>query len=169
MMAKKKEENPDFRVVARNKMAFHEYEILSKYEAGIVLTGSEIKSVRGGGVVLKDGYARVRNGEIFLENVQISLYKQGGKFFNHDPIGPRKLLLHRREIDSIDGSVSKKGLTLLPLSMYIKKNRAKVEIGLAKSKKKYDKKQDIISREAALEDGREMKRLSRRDNFKNEY
>lgn len=167
MAKKSKDTESGFKVLAQNKKAYHDFHITDKYEAGMVLTGSEIKSIRNGGVVLKDGFVRVRGGQMFLESATIAKYKQGGKFYNHEPDRPRKLLLHKREIAAIDGSVSKKGLTLLPLRMYLKGNRAKLEIGLAKSKKNYDKKQDIMNREAQLEDGREMKRLSRRTDLKN--
>lgn len=164
-MAKK---SGDIKMVDKNKKAFHDFEILDKYEAGIALTGSEIKSVRKGGVRLKDGYAKVVDGEVFLVNVHIAKYKQGGVHYNHEPMRDRKLLLHRREIRSINNRVQKKGLTIIPLTMYIKDNRAKVEIGLARSKKKYDHKQEIIKREAELEAGREMKRRSRNINISGE-
>ncbi len=162
-MAKK--DKSDIIRIDRNKKAFFDFEILDRYEAGIVLTGSEIKSARKGGVRLKDGYVRVRDGEVFLIGAHIAKYKQSGNLYNHDPLRERKLLLHKREIKSIDNRVQKKGLTILPLSMYIKNNRAKVEIGLARSKKKYDHKQDIINRQAKLEAGREMKRRSRNINI----
>jgi len=149
------------RMVSKNRKAYHDYHISDRYEAGIELTGSEIKSIRNGSVNLKDGYVRVRDGEAYLEGVHIGKYKQGGVHYNHEPLRPRRLLLKRREIDSINGQVSKKGFTVVPLSLYIRGRWAKVEIGMAKSKKKYDKKQDIIKREAELEDAREMKQRSR--------
>jgi len=151
----------DFKVVARNKGAFFDFFISDKYEAGIVLTGSEMKSIRNGGVNLSEGYVAIKDGEAYLVQTRISPYKQGGKYFNHDPFRDRKLLLHRREIDSIAGRVQRRGLTVLPLSLYIKGNKAKVEIGLAKSKKNFDKKRDIISKEQEREAGREMKERNR--------
>ena len=158
-MAKK--DNDNFKIVARNKKAFFEFHIEDRYEAGIVLTGSEIKSIRNGGTNLTDGYVAIRNGEAFLLQTHISPYKQGGRYFNHEPFRPRKLLLHRREIDSITGRVQRRGLTLLPLQLYFKGNLAKLEIGLAKSKKNYDKKQDIIDKEQEREAGREVKERNR--------
>ncbi len=149
------------KIIAKNKKAFFDYEILDKYEAGLVLKGSEIKSARNGGVSLKEGYVKIIEGEAWLTQTRIAPYKQSGEYFNHDPFRDRKLLLHRREIDSIIGRVQRKGLTILPLYMYIKGNRAKLEIGLAKSKKKYDKKDDIIKRELDKEARREVKMRTR--------
>ncbi|MFA6451265.1 MAG: SsrA-binding protein SmpB [bacterium] len=158
-MAKK--EKDEFKVIARNKKAFFDYFIADKYEAGLVLTGSEIKSIRNGGANLSEGYVSIRDGEAFLIEVRISPYEQGGRYFNHDPLRARKLLLHRREIDSIVGRIQRRGLTALPLSLYIKGNKAKVEIGLAKSKKNFDKKKDIMSKEQEIEAGREIKERNR--------
>jgi SsrA-binding protein len=158
-MAKK--EKSEFKIIAKNKKAFFEYFITDKYEAGLVLTGSEIKSIRNGGANLSDGYISIREGEAFLLQTRISPYEQGGKYFNHDPFRAKKLLLHRREIDSIVGRVQRRGLTVLPLSLYLKGNKAKMEIGLAKSKKNFDKKRDIMSKEQEIEAGREMKERNR--------
>ncbi len=136
------------KVVARNRKATHDYFILGTYEAGIVLTGTEIKSVREGRVNLRDGYAKIDSGELWLYNVHISPYERGS-FYNHDPLRPRKLLLRREEIKRLLGKTKEKGLTLVPLSVYIKDNRwAKVEVALAKGKKQYDKRAAIAERDA---------------------
>ena len=134
--------------VAENRKARHDYEIEERYEAGIVLTGTEIKSVRGGKVNLRGSYARIVNGEVVLYDAHISPYEQSGKFFNHNPTRPRKLLLHRREISRLLGQVREKGLTLVPLRVYFKNRRAKVEIGVARGKKLYDKRQVQSERDA---------------------
>ncbi len=136
------------KVVARNRKAIHDYFILETYEAGIVLTGTEIKSVREGRVNLRDGYAKIEGGELWLYNVHISPYERGS-FYNHDPLRPRKLLLRKEEIKRLLGKTKEKGLTLVPLSVYIKDNRwAKVEVALAKGKKQYDKRAAIAERDA---------------------
>lgn len=136
------------KVVARNRKATHDYFILETYEAGIVLTGTEIKSVREGRINLRDGYAKIDSGELWLYNVHISPYERGS-FYNHDPLRPRKLLLRREEIKRLLGKTKEKGLTLVPLSVYIKDNRwAKVEVALAKGKKQYDKRAAIAERDA---------------------
>jgi len=156
----KKEKN-DNKVVARNKTVWHDYEIYDRFEAGIELLGTEIKSIRAGGISLKEGYVRVKDAEIWLFDTRVAPYSHTSHTMGHDPFRPRKLLLHRREIDSISGRVQRKGLTIMPLQVYIKNNRAKIEIGLARSKKNYDKKQDIINREAQRDVGREIKRSLR--------
>lgn len=135
-------------VVAENRRARHDYHIEESIEAGIVLTGSEIKSVRAGRVNLRGSYARVFNDEVFLYEAHISPYEQSGTYFNHDPVRPRKLLLHRREIRRLIGLVRQKGLTLVPLRIYFKGRRAKVELGIARGKKLYDKREDIAKRDA---------------------
>ena len=136
------------KVVARNRKTTHDYFILETYEAGIVLTGTEIKSVREGRINLRDGYAKIDSGELWLYNVHISPYERGS-FYNHDPLRPRKLLLRREEIKRLLGKTKEKGLTLVPLSVYIKDNRwAKVEVALAKGKKQYDKRAAIAERDA---------------------
>lgn len=137
-------------VVATNKKAYHEYSIEDTYEAGMQLLGTEVKSLREGGVSLKDGYARVERGDLFLY-CNISPYK-AGNINNHDPIRKRKLLLHREEINRILGKTVQKGYSLVPLKVYFKRGIAKVEIGVARGKKLYDKREDIKKREA----GREM-------------
>jgi SsrA-binding protein len=149
--------------VAENRKARHDYEIEERYEAGIVLTGSEIKSVRGGKVNLRGSYARIVNGEVVLYDAHISPYEQSGKFFNHNPTRPRKLLLHRREISRLLGQVREKGLTLVPLRVYFKNRRAKVEIGVARGKKLYDKRQDLAKRDAQRDIERAIKSQRRGD------
>ncbi len=135
------------KVVSQNRKAFYDYSIEESYEAGIVLTGTEIKSIRAGRVNLKDGYARPDNGELWLYNVHIARYEAGSRT-NHEPTRPRKLLLHRRQINELAGRVTQKGYTLVPLKMYLKNGVAKVEIGLARGKKRYDKRESIARREA---------------------
>ncbi|MFQ5578393.1 MAG: SsrA-binding protein SmpB [Anaerolineae bacterium] len=134
------------RLVATNKKAYHDYHILDTVEAGLVLTGSEIKSIRAGQVNLKDGYATVQNGELWLVSAHIAPYHQANRQ-NHDPRRTRKLLLHRREINRLTGKLQEKGLTLIPLKLYLKNNRAKVELGLARGKKQYDKRAALKKKE----------------------
>jgi SsrA-binding protein len=153
-------DQPD-KTVADNRKARHDYFIDESYEAGIVLTGSEIKSVRNGRVNLRGGYARVYNGEVYLYDVHISTYEQSGTHFNHEPTRPRKLLLHRKEISRIVGQVDRQGFTLVPLRIYFKGRRAKLELGLAKGKKFYDKREDIANREAKRDIERVMKSRGR--------
>ena len=135
------------KVVATNRKARHEYEIIETIEAGIVLTGTEIKSVREGKVSLKEGFAIIKEGEVWLMDVHIAPYVHGHRD-NPDPRRPRKLLLHRREIDRLQGKLAEKGWTLVPLKMYLKNNRAKVELALVRGKKKYDKRREIAKRDA---------------------
>ncbi len=141
------------KTIATNKKARHDYYIDDTIEAGIVLTGSEIKSIRAGQINLQDGYATLRNGEVWLINAHISAYKQAS-YQNHKPRADRKLLLHRREINKLTGKLQEKGLTLIPLKMYLKNGRAKVELGLARGKKNYDKRQTLRERD----DRRQMAR-----------
>lgn len=148
-------------VVADNRKARHDYDIEETYEAGIVLTGSEIKSVRAGRVNLRGSYAKVYNDEVYLYDAHIAPYEQSGTHFNHDPLRPRKLLLHRREISRLDGLVRQKGLTLVPLKLYFKGRRAKLELGVARGKKSYDKREDIARREAQRDIDRAMKARTR--------
>jgi SsrA-binding protein len=143
--------------VAVNRRAWHDYFIDEQYEAGMVLTGTEVKSLRDGRANLRDGYVRIDGREAWLENVHISSYAQGG-YANHEPLRPRKLLLHGREIASLIGKVRQRGYTLIPLRMYFSHNRAKVEIGLARGKREYDKRQAIAEADAK----REMERAIRR-------
>lgn len=134
------------RVASTNRKARHEYFILDSIEAGIVLTGTEVKSLRRSGASLTDGYADIVNGEVWLRGVHISPYEQGS-YANVDPVRTRKLLLHRKEIHRLAGRVAQRGLTLIPLRVYFTKNVAKVELGLAQGKRAYDKRQDIARRE----------------------
>jgi SsrA-binding protein len=146
------------KVIARNKKARHDYLIEDTIEAGLVLTGSEIKSVRAGQVNLRDSYAALREGELWLVNAHIAPYKQAS-FQNHEPRRERKLLLHRREIGRLTGKLQEKGLTLVPLQMYLKNSWAKVQLGLARGKKLHDKRQALRERD----DRRQMARaLGRR-------
>jgi len=149
------------KVVATNRRAAHDYHIEDRLEAGLVLTGTEIKSVRAGRVHLRDGYVQVRDGELWLSNVHIAPYDPAGRR-GHDPLRPRKLLLHRWEIDRLIGRVQERGYTIIPLRMYLKEGRAKVEIGLARGKRKYDKRAAIARRDADRELQREWKEQQRR-------
>jgi SsrA-binding protein len=142
--------------ITENRKARHDYHIEETYEAGIVLAGTEVKSLRAGRANLKDSYARVDNGEVFLYNAHISPYDQGNQF-NHDPLRIRKLLMHKQEIRKLIGRVQEKGLTLVPLKMYFKNGKAKVQLALAKGKKLYDKRDDLAARDAK----REMERVFR--------
>lgn len=135
------------KVVTRNRKAFHEYRIEDRFEAGIVLVGSEVKSLRDGKANLQDSYCKVEAGEVMMMNCHISPYSQASHF-NHDPVRPRKLLLHRREIRKLERAVTQKGYTIIPLQIYFLRGRAKVEIGLAKGKRQYDKRVDIADRES---------------------
>ena len=144
------------KTVATNRKARHEYHIGETIEAGVALTGSEIKSIREGRVSLNDAYVRPENGEIWLLNAHIARYLSGGPF-GHEPTRPRKLLLHRKEIATLSSKVAEKGLTLVPLRLYLKDSLAKIEVALAKGKKLYDKREDIARREAEREMGRALK------------
>ncbi|EKN67753.1 SsrA-binding protein [Schinkia azotoformans MEV2011] len=135
------------KVIAQNKKAYHDYFIEDTYEAGIVLQGTEIKSIRAGRVNLKDSYAKVEKGELFLHNMHISPYEQGNRY-NHDPLRTRKLLLHKKEIVKLLGITKEQGYSLVPLKIYLKNGYAKVLIGLAKGKKNYDKREDLKQKEA---------------------
>lgn len=134
------------KVVAENRKAFHDYYIEDRIEAGIILTGTEIKSIRNGRVNLKDSYARLDEGEIWVHQMHISPYEQGNRF-NHDPLRPRKLLLHRAEINKLIGKIQQQGLTLIPIKIYLKKGMAKVELAVGQGKKNYDKRQALAERE----------------------
>lgn len=147
-------------VLARNKPARHEYEILETFEAGIELHGTEVKALRAGRSQLRDGYVRVENGEAWLLAVHISPYAQGN-LRNHEPERRRRLLLHRREIDHLEGRVRQQGLTLVPLRLYLKRNRIKLEIGVARGKKLWDKRQALAEREARREAERVTKAAMR--------
>ncbi len=134
------------KVVASNRKARHDYLIEDKFEAGIALTGSEIKSIRSGQVSLQESYALVRDGELWLLNAHIAPYKQAS-YTNHEPRRERKLLMHRREINRLEGKLQEKGLTLVPLQLYLKNSRVKLELGLGRGKKSFDKRQTIRERD----------------------
>ncbi len=152
----KKDEKTD-KAVATNRKAFHDYAIEEKLEAGIVLKGTEVKSLREGKVNLRDSYASVDRGEVILHNCHINPYSHGN-IMNHDPLRPRKLLLHRKEINKLLGKAQQKGLTLVPLRIYFtQRGVAKVEIALARGKKQYDRRETIKQREAGREVERAMK------------
>ena len=145
------------KLVANNKKARHDYFIEQTYEAGIVLTGTEIKSVRQGKVSIKESYAKIENGEVFIYGMNISPYEQGNRF-NVDSLRTRKLLLHKREIQKLIGYTTMKGLTIVPLKMYINEDvRAKIELAVARGKKNYDKRESIAKRDAARDIDRKMK------------
>lgn len=137
-------------IVVRNRRARHEYEVLDKHEAGLVLTGTEVKSLRAGKANLQDAFARFERGELWLHNLHISPYEQGNRF-NHDPLRPRKLLLTRRELRKLVGQVEQQGLTLVPLDIYFKHGIAKVTLALVRGKKLHDKRDDLRKRDAERE------------------
>ena len=143
------------RAFATNRRAFYDYEILDRYEAGLVLTGTEIKSIRAGRADIRDSYARPQSGELWLVNAYIAPYASAS-IFNHDPRRPRKLLLHRDEIDKLKGAVAEKGFTIVALRLYLKSHVAKVELGLARGKRQYDKRRTIIDRELDMAARRSM-------------
>ncbi|KGP76202.1 SsrA-binding protein [Desulfosporosinus sp. Tol-M] len=134
------------KIVAENRKAFHDYFIDDRVEAGIILTGTEIKSIRNGKINLKDSYARINNGEVWVYQMHISPFEQGNRY-NHDPLRPRKLLLHRSEINKLVGKIQQQGLTLLPIKIYLKNGMAKVELAVGQGKKNYDKRQALAERE----------------------
>lgn len=141
-------------IIAKNKKAFHDYEILERYEAGVVLQGTEVKAIREHKVNLKDSYAQAKEGELWLQNCHISPYSHGSTR-SHEPLRPRKLLLHRREVEKLSGKITTKGLTLVPLSLYFKNGRVKVELALARGKRVHDKRETarrkVIEREIETE------------------
>jgi SsrA-binding protein len=155
---KEKSKSEGYKVVCDNRQARFLYEILETYEAGVQLTGTEVKSIRAGKANLQDGYALVKNGEAWLLNVHISPYTQSSGYFNHDPRRTRKLLLHRKEIRTLLGKVQQEGLTLVPLKMYFKGGLVKVSIALGKGKKLHDKREDMKRRD----DQRDMQRAMKR-------
>lgn len=144
------------KLIANNKKAYHDYFILEKYEAGIVLHGTEVKSLRMGKCSIKEAFIRVEEGEMFLYGMHISPYEKGN-IFNKDPLRVKKLLLHRREIDKIFGKMKEQGITVVPLQVYFSGSLVKVEIGLAKGKKLYDKRADIAKKDQRREAQREFK------------
>ncbi len=150
------------KTVASNRKAYHDYFILEKYEAGIELAGTEVKSIRAGRVNLKDAFCQVKNGELYVYGMHISPYEQGN-IFNKDPMRDRRLLMHRQEIRRLYAHVKQDGYALIPLSLYFKNSRVKVEVGLAKGKKLYDKREAMAERAAKRDMDREMK--SRRGRY----
>ena len=149
------------KIIAQNKTAYHDYFVDARYEAGIALSGTEIKSIRAGGVNLKDSYCQIKNGEIFAVGVHISPYEHGS-FYNRDPLRDRKLLMHKKEILKLGGQITQKGFTLIPLSLYFSGQRVKVEVGLCRGKKEYDKRDTIAKAESDREIERSMKTKSNR-------
>jgi len=147
----------DIKIIATNRKAYHDYFIEEQHEAGIALTGTEIKSVRAGQVSLREGYVMARGGELWLMGVHIAPYEQASARQAVDPVRPRKLLLHRREINKLFSVVQEKGYTIVPLRMYLRNRRAKVEIALVKGKKQYDKRATIAKRDAERRIERESK------------
>jgi SsrA-binding protein len=145
------------KAIARNRRAYHDYHIDDTYEAGVALTGTEVKSLRAGRASLADGFAQISDGEVWLHNVHIPEYVQG-TWTNHTPRRIRKLLLHRKEIDRLASRTTEQGLTLIPLSLYFKDGYVKVELGVARGKRTYDKRQDLARRDAAREIDRALKR-----------
>lgn len=143
------------KIVANNPTARHNYTIEDTYEAGIVLTGTEIKSIRNGKVNLKDSYANIKNGEVFIYGMHISPYEHGN-IYNKDPLRTRKLLLNRREINKLTGLIKQKGLTLVPICLYFSGNFLKIELGVGKGKKLYDKRQDIAKRDSEIRMRKQM-------------
>lgn len=150
------EKNAEIKTVAQNKKALHDYFVLEKYEAGIELFGTEVKSIRQGKVNLKDSWCSIEKGEIFALGMHISPYEQGN-IFNRDPLRKKKLLMHKKEIRKLYGKVKQEGLTLVPLSVYFLNGRAKLEVGLCKGKKNYDKRETAAKRDAQRDIERSLK------------
>ncbi len=144
------------KLVANNKKAYHDYFIEEKYECGLVLHGTEVKSLRMGKCSIKEAYCRIENGEAFVYGMNISPYEKGN-IFNKDPLRPRKLLMHKSQIMKLNGQLAEKGYTLMPLQVYFSKGRAKIEIGLAKGKKLFDKRADIAKKDMRREVERDFK------------
>ena len=153
MSEKKKDE---LQTVARNKKAYHDYFVLESFEAGIELFGTEVKSVRQGKVNLKDALCSIEDGEIYVNGMHISPY-EFGNIFNRDPMRKRRLLMHKREINRLYGTIKQQGLTLIPLSAYFNRGRLKVQVGLCKGKKNYDKRESIARKDAEREAARELR------------
>lgn len=146
----------EMKLVANNKKAYHDYFIEEKYEAGLVLHGTEVKSLRMGKCSIKEAFIRIEGGEVFIYGMHISPYEKGN-IFNKDPLRVRKLLLHKQQIRKLIGNSAEKGYTIVPLQVYFKDGRAKIEIGLAKGKKLYDKRQDIAKKDQRREAEKELK------------
>ena len=158
-MAEKKQGS---RIIAQNRKAWHDYFVDEKYEAGIALFGTEVKSIRAGAVNLKDSYCSFKNGEIFITGMHISPYEKGN-IFNREPLRERKLLMHKREIMKLSGLVAQKGYTLIPLSLYFSGKNVKVEIGLCRGKKLYDKRDALAEKQTNREMDRRMRDQSKYD------
>ena len=154
-MADKKKDN-GLETVARNKKAYHDYFVLESFEAGIELFGTEVKSVRQGKVNLKDAWCSIEKGEIYVNGMHISPYEYGN-IFNRDPMRKRRLLMHKREINRLYGQLKQQGLTLIPLSAYFNRGRLKIQVGLCKGKKNYDKRESIARKDAEREAARELR------------
>jgi len=148
------------KIIVQNKKARYDFEIISTYEAGLVLSGTEIKSIRAGRIQLKDGYGKIQGGEAFLHDIYIAPYPNAGPF-NHDPTQPRKLLLHKKEIQRLYGKIQEKGLALIPLRVYLKAGKAKVELGLGKGKRKYEKREELKRQDAKREIQRTLRQRSK--------
>lgn len=148
------------KIIANNKKAYHEYFVEEVFEAGLALLGTEVKSLRMGQVSIKEAYCRIRNGEVFVDNMNISPYEQGNRE-NHDPLRQRKLLLHRDEIDKLAKKVDEKGLTLVPTKIYFSNSLAKLEIGVCRGKKLYDKRETLKSKQADREASRAIREHSK--------
>jgi SsrA-binding protein len=155
MPSKSGGKEPPIKIVSENRKAFHDYFVLERLEAGMVLTGTEIKSARGGKVQLRDAYADIQGGEAWLLNAHISPYDHGN-IWNHEPTKKRKLLLHKREIEKLFGKIREKGLALIPLKVYLKDGLLKCELGLCKGKKTHDKREAIQKRDQEMEAKRAM-------------
>lgn len=152
--------NENSRTVAQNKKAYHDYFVLEEYEAGIELFGTEVKSIRQGRVNLKDAWCSIDSGEIFVNGMHINPYEQGN-IFNRDPLRKKKLLMHKKEIHKLYGTIKQQGLTLIPLSVYFNKGKAKIKVGLCKGKKIYDKRDVAAKKEANRSIDREIKERMR--------
>lgn len=150
----------EIKTVSQNRKAFHDYAILETVEAGISLTGTEIKSIRAGKANIREAYAQPKNDELWLVGSHISLY-DAASHFNHDPVRPRKLLLHRKQIRALSSKVGEKGLTLIPLKLYLKDGMAKLELGLGKGRQQHDKREAIAEREAHRQIQRATREMSR--------
>ena len=144
------------KILAKNPTAYHNYTIENTLEAGIVLTGTEIKSIRNGKINLKDTYVNIKNGEIFIYGMHISPY-EFGNIYNKDPLRTRKLLLHKKEIDKLYGMMKQKGVSLVPINMYFKNNKVKLQIGIGKGKKLFDKREDMAKKDAEMKIKRALK------------
>ena len=148
------------KTIAENRRARHDYQLLDRFEAGLVLTGTEVKSLRDGRTTMAQAWAEIRDGEAWLHGLEIAIYAQGNRA-NHEPMRPRKLLLHRRQIDSLYGTVREKGLTVVPTRLYFKDGRVKVELAVARGKEQRDKRRDLAERDAKRQMERALKNVRR--------